>query len=295
MVAGLLLAIVTGLLWAVLGTLFSTVVRRRLTVIGFLQLSTFLSAAVAWALVVRWPVLLNGSVPNLLGLAAAQLGSGLAGALGFFAMQRAMRTGHHGPIWTISQSAMVFPFLVGLLCWHEPVQPSGVAGICLIVTSLILLGRAQKPTTVNEPTDRQWFAYALLTFGLFGACQVLAAIPSHWPGWTDTAQLRPALYLTGSGVAYWLAGYVTAVPSRRSVGWLAVGHAAAVVAALCTLFLAMDRLAPHDQLKVVYPITVGVCIAAFAIYASLHARERLGWAGSLGVTAAIAGVALIAI
>lgn len=293
MFVGVTLAVVTGIIWAFLGLLLSQVVKRKLAVVAVLEAAFLLSTVVAWALLVNWSALRGGPGPRVLEAAGLQFIGGVLTAGGYLAMQRAMQTGHHGAVWTIGQCAMVFPFLAAVLVFGERPKVLQELGVGLIVLSLVLLGLSKPRAGQGQGgTGSAWLSWALLTFLLLGGVQVLASVPSHWKGWTDAAGLRTPAYLTGATL-----GYLATRLFRRSGGptnvwrW-AVPYGAGVVVGLITIFASLDQMARVQRVGLVYPISIGVCIAGFAVYTALVLRERSALSLS-GIAAAVAGIALL--
>ena len=79
---------------------------------------------------------------EILAVAGVMLPSGFAGLFGFLSMKKAMEYGYHAIGWCIVQSAMLCPFLAGMLWFGDRVTLWRTGGMVLLTASLILLGAA---------------------------------------------------------------------------------------------------------------------------------------------------------
>lgn len=297
MILGVLLAITTGVLWAVQGVIFSRVVITRRALLGFLIVSSGVSALGAAVLLTPWPRILAGDVPDWPWLVATQVAAGLINAYSMDALQRAMRAGHHGMVWTVTQTALVFPFLYALLVIGEPVRWIGVTGVGVILVSLFILGRAKpQPKDGHDPTrgSRAWLGLAVWCMLLFGMINTLVTVPTYWTAWEGMKGLRTALFFASTFLGFASVGVVRRVLPPRNILAIGVVHGLTAVTNIFVLVMAMDAVEPHGRAGVIYPLGVGVNILTFALYAHVVLRERSGWLGYLGAATTLAGVVLVA-
>ncbi|MCC7146917.1 MAG: hypothetical protein IT443_10775 [Phycisphaeraceae bacterium] len=306
MLIGLFILLGTGFLWVVQGVLFSLTVRRGSAVdlLVFLQLSAVLAAVISWMILPDFAVIAEGQVSHGAALAGVQFASGLLSGVGYFSMRRGMAAGHHGVVWTLAQSAMIFPFLYAVAWMGEPLEWAGGAGIVLILASVLLFSRVNVASATEKDEasstgpagkSRAWLGFGLLTLLLFGVAQILASAPSFWKGWSDQAHLRVPFYNTGVAACYLLAGFPwRRKPDGRVVLFAAMNAAAAIVA-LFAIFKGMDLLSALARTNVVYPVVVATSMAGFAIYARAWLKERPGKIGYAAIMAAVLGVLLLAI
>ena len=285
-VSGLLLIAITGLLWAVVGVLYSTAGKRGLKLVPFGLALTVCSLVFAWAFICKWPSLLGGNVTRPWEFTTVIALGGVTNWLGMPLLMEAMRRGHRAGSWTVSQSAMLVPFLAGVLFWHDKPSAFNFAGVGMVLVSLLLFGvhsAREEPRAGSKP----WFYLALMALGLIGISQTLNTVPSHWSGWTDSCALRIPVFLSGATVCL-----LTLCAVRREwPGWpeLRSGIQASFVGVVSTwtLFRGMDRMATRGLVSLVYPLAVGICIVGFGVYTRMFLKEPLG---VLGVTALGAGV-----
>lgn len=117
---GLTLILLTGLVWGAIGILMGVVARRRLDIFVFTAAGTLLGSVAAWVVFPQWTVLLEGQIPRGSSLILFLSIAGIAGVCGMLCLQKAMIAG--AVAWTVGQSAMVIPFLWGVLFLGEPLR-----------------------------------------------------------------------------------------------------------------------------------------------------------------------------
>ncbi|MCC7145701.1 MAG: hypothetical protein IT443_04580 [Phycisphaeraceae bacterium] len=296
MIGGLVLTAITGVLWAVLGVIFSVIVWRKQSLLSFLQISCALSTIGAGIFLTPWPRVLAGDMPGWVGLAVSQLLAGLINAYGMYCLQRAMNAGHHGMVWTMTQAALIFPFLYALIVIGEPPQTLGIIGVGVIILSLVMLGRSKTQSDhvrSSKLGKYAWLYWALWTFVVLGAVNILASMPSYWPDWTGKAGLRTTLFFAGNLLGFVLADWTQPRRWTRDLMGIGLLHGTLAMVCIATLFAATDALSVHQRAGIVYPLGISIDIIAFALYAFVFLRERSGVLGYLGVSTTLAGVVLV--
>jgi drug/metabolite transporter (DMT)-like permease len=289
---GVLLIVITGLIWAVIGAFFSHVARHHLRMLAFSMAMTLCVALLSWATICNWPVVLHGGVQRGAHFIPLIALGGILNWCGMLLIMAAMRRGHQAGSWSVSQSAMVMPFLAGIIFWAERPSLPNVAGAAMILLAVALFGLRPAPPG-GETRARPWFHIALMAFCIIGISQTLFTAPSHWPGWEDTGRLRVPVLATAA-----LCFLVVVCAIRRE--W--PGRREWRVAALCCLvgytgnwifFIGMDMMAKRKLVALVYPLAVGVCMTGFVLYTRLWMKERLGRLGVAALVLDIAGVLLL--
>jgi len=206
-----------------------------------------------------------------------------------------MKFGHNGAIWAIGQSALVLPFLWGILVMGEHSNALKITGVALILTGMALPAFI-KNTLGNEDAHAGnrllWFKLALLSLFIIGTGQTLQSIPSYWQGWEDSAGLRPALSCLGcaiGGAACLLIRRNSKWPSR-SLFLLAAGMAMLNTISTKLFFVSLDRLGLCGMASLGFPIMVGSCIVGFSLYSLLVIREKPHFYHWAGLAATLSGI-----
>ena len=287
------LILLTGVVWGGIGIVLASVARRQWNVLAFMSAATTLAAAGAWAALTHWPSLLAGHVPKALPLVLLLTTAGIIGTGGMLSLQKAMTAGTAA--WTVGQSAMVIPFLVGILFLGEPPRLAGVLGLLAILGSLVAFSRSRKTPGSGPGSDHGWFRYALLALLLLGIQQSLCLIPSSWEGWSDTARLRIPLLLTSGALALVVVSAKRRLRPERGIRLLATLYATLVVAGQVLLFAAMDQLRAENRLALAFPIAIGVSMVAMAIWDRWVWQNRPDRTAWVGILLGLLGVILLAL
>lgn len=295
MIAGVLLLILTGLCWTFVGALLSYCASNRIAVVTLLGPQSIMAIVVSVLVLPDYSILGRGVSSGMWALIGVMLAAGLANGFGILLMQKAMGLGHHGMTWAIGQSALMMPFLVGVLLFGEKPTLWRVVGVCAIVLSLVIFGAAgeHKENGQWRKTPRSWFLLALASLVILGAAQAFMTLPSHLPTLTDTANLRmPLLYLGNGAVIVALWHRCGGRPTKLTL-WLAVVGVVIGFVATFALFRGLDLMARCQLVSLGFPIAVGACIVAFALYSALWLREPFTRRHLAGLILGLTGMVLL--
>lgn len=287
LLTGLALCAVTGLLWAVLGGMMARVAERTASPSGFYAVAYGLAALLGWIVTVDWHAL--GSTGRLGELIAWTAGAGIMSAGYQLTLAVAFRRGPRGISWAVVQSALVVPFVLGVVVWGDHVGPTGWGGLALVLAALPLLGG-----TRGTPTPTGWAPWVTAAFLCVACQQTMAGVPSRWPGWSDAAHLRPTLACTATAAVQLLGAALTRSSVRRHDLLLALAYAVMLLASFTTLFAALDHLARLQAGAAVFPLAVGISILAFVNWHAVVSHEALDWRHRLGLGLLITGILAVA-
>ena len=295
---GIMWAVFTGIMWSGLGIGWSQIANRRIPFLMFAMVNGCI--VVPFSFIAREITGSNAIIEaTRTGDLVLVLGVGaVAGGLASCSMQRAMATGHHAMAWTIGQSAMIIPFLIGIIWWGDTASLYQKLGGVLIISGVCLFGLSKSKKSNSECTHSNGacFKWSLLTFLLFGISQTFCTIPAHWIDWKDVAGLRTPIYMTMSCI-FFLIAYLVYRPGRPTKDSITIALICSVlgVAGQVGLFKSMDYLETVNKTAVVFPSAVGSCMAAFAIYSIAWLKEPVNTIYIIGLACAIAGVGIIAL
>lgn len=287
MLTGILLAIATGLLWAVCGVVLSCCASRKLAIVPYSILQSFLTGAATLLLID-----FRAITAHDLGILAAFIFlAGFLNSLGLYAVHLAMKRGNHAPVWAISQAALIFPFLVGVLFFHNRGNIWQWLGTLLTVAGILT------PAAKEFRRISGWFPTALAAFFVFGAVQVFYGLPLQLFAFRDAAGMRPLATAWGSTVG-WLA---IAAYSRSSIRCdrrtlaVAVAMVLESLISLRLFFLALDALAAANCENIAFPLLTGANISGFAAYSIFIRHERNSLADKTGFGLVLAGLVFISL
>lgn len=294
MLLALAIAFFVGITWAAVGAVSSHSASTDVDFIGIMALMTSAATFFAWIIFPRYGVLMSRPIQADIAPIGVVFLSGVAQAFGLVMLNLGMRLGHHGATWTIGQSALTVPFILGIAIWGDQIRAANAVGLLFLLCAIGLFG-ASKNSSESIHGGGKWLTIALLSLLLLGAQQTLTTIPSRWAGWQDEARLRVPMMLTGKLIVYWgLLAMLRRKINRRAWRPAAVLCAITLVSSPLT-FLAIDLFAKFNRAALVYPITVGVCTTAFSFYSVFVLKERATFQNILGMAMGCIGIGLVAI
>jgi uncharacterized membrane protein len=278
------------------GVVFSRVTRRGEDFLSFLSCTSLLNVFVAWMVFPRHSLLFPLQEIEWLHSPLLMFLAGIFSALGMTAMHHGMRTGHHGATWTIGQSALVFPFMIGILLWGDNVRITNLFGVVAILCAVMLFGMGHnRNSEYNRHATGRWLSIALLSLVLIGTQQTLTTIPSRWTDWQDVAHIRVPMMFTGAAIGY----NTIRLISRRALAMRSVREGfflcvCGLVSHLL-LFRALDMFASFSLTAIAYPIAIGACNTVFAMYSVFCLKEKCTVRHALGMGAGCLGIVLVAL
>lgn len=295
LIKGLVVCGIVGTLWTGIAVCYSIISHRNYNVVRLRAYASILTLAAMWASV-DWGTLCDQGIQRPWALVPVMAVAGILDSLGMFLLVHTMRRGNHGISWTIGQSAIVMPFLFGLMMGKAPGIGTGLAGMGVIVISLILFGSVRRNEDIRSPRDDVWLLLAAITFVSIGIGQSLSTLPSYWPGWSDTGNLRPAISAAAATPFMWILFLKQGIsrPTRSELRLIIVA-ALLVFAAQKFLYLALDCMKVVSKVSVVYPVCVSGSIVLFVLYRSLFMKERYTWTHAAGIGLGVAGIFLLCV
>ena len=283
--AGLL---VVGSSWCLIGAVLGRAPKE-----GFhASLITFTGAlvSVVAGLTIAFSTGAQGPVPArvLAGTLLVYLVAGSINYLGLQAMSAGMQRGPNGVVWGISQSALVGPFVCGILFFGSDPTPYRIAGIASLLLGLMFYARAKGGGAARPAAGgSSWRCFAFIAFTCFAVQQTLATAPSYFEeSRLVSPVLRSIASASGSLVCFsvMLANQARHEPVlanlaaqwRRGRFWAYVLSMQffGLIFAYTLLYPGMDELARHGAGAIAYPLMVASCIVAFTLYARFALRER---------------------
>lgn len=285
---GIAFTILTGVIWTVLGAVYSGVASKQKSIVSFMFFSTVFFALLIW--IFRFPREISSA--ELGRVALAMIPAGLCGIAGFQMLFWAMRKGSHAVAWTFTQSAMVLPFLGGWLIFHQAVKWFNFSGLLLIISALCALGISQ-----NKRAERKnsLAALCLCVGAMFiqGMSQFCTLLPGEW-GMSEAALSWRLPLLALNSLAVWTGAFLALRPGFDKETFKMSGLYSFVTAAgQVTLYFAIDALTPAGMTGIVYPAAISICIMLFALYCALFRKEKITSLACCGLLQLLGGVILL--
>ncbi len=254
-----------------------------------------------------------------------------AGAFNYFglqAMAEGMKYGPNGSVWGIMQSAMVFPFLAGILFFGVMLTVPRAMGILFLLAAIPLFSMArnsgkQLPEKKNGKEKKKggegkeqtgnfrcsWRFWAFLSLALIAIQQNLATAPSYNPEAREVSPiLRAASSAAGTLLGFFLQTLFQRIRGEESFPvflgkikesifrprlWVYVLSMQffSLIFAYTLLYPGLDAMGKAGAGAVSYPLMVGSCIVSFTLYSSLVLKEKLSWTQMAALVFCLGGLA----
>jgi multidrug transporter EmrE-like cation transporter len=291
-VTGFSLAALLGALWTCVAFLYDHAARRSIRSTAFYLAAGLVAAPLAWLTLADWSELAAGRpagshIPLAIFMCTL-------GALNFglqVLVLHTMRVGHRPSVWTVSQSALVVPFIAAFLLWHEPLRAGEILAVVLILAGVALLG------TLRDAGDSmyssRWRGLALACFAGIGLMHVFNMVPSKVASLTDAASLRVPLSMSAYGVTAVIYGLAMKLRPRREE-WLWGGlYGALTITAMQVMFKALDIMSPEKKAGVVIPLAVGLSIVCFSVLSRRRANAAPNHKRTGAILLVVLGMAVL--
>ena len=288
MVAAVLLMLLAGFLWAVVGALFVAAPTEKDRLLSFFAISSIVYCAFAFA--ARPPS--AAPAREVLRLAAMIVPCSLLDTLAFLLLKRAMERGSQGIAWCIVQSAMVVPFICMVAFMHNPASHIQWVGLASMLAALALLG-LEKQKGGSSAYDASYLLLVLAAFAMLGIALFLRVFPGYAGFTPETMSWRLPLHALAPAVFWSATCFAGRLWRPRSVWRKAVPYGIVVALGQMVFFFAVDAADKLLLTSIATPVAIGTCILLFTLYCHVFRGERLSPAGWAAVALDIAGIAML--
>ncbi len=294
MTLGIILLVIAGMGFVGLGIVTSYCAANKINM-AVVQLGQTLLCLAAGLAVMFFQKSADCPLSTQLITFASLFVSGVCNFCAFELLNRAMRTGPNGIIWSLGQSALVFPFIFGVVFFGEKATLLRLLGVGAIIISIIFFGKTQKDESENreKPQSKRWLWLALGAFLADGIVQISANLPSYLATGDAINSVSRTVYLQIGA----LAGFgLTRLVNREK---LECRGTLVPVLVLTVIYLAvffglvfrgLNLLAEAGAGSVGYPIMIGSCVIGFFLYSIIILKEKVTAAGLTGFLFCLAGV-----
>ena len=297
MLLGIALLIAAGTSWVLVGAVIGHAARRNIPVPSVQALSAAIMLPVSIGVLLIHPDPECAPHVRLLTMLSI-FGSGFLNYFVLNLMGKAMKTGPNGIVWAMVQSALIFPFLAGVIFFGVALTAFRLTGLGAILAALACFGLARD----NNSTGSDWRRAALCSFLLAGINQNLSNLPSYFPEAAAVGSVSRSL----SGQLGTLAAFLLMqgrglfTPEYRALlrggaVWRYAGLLAGVnlVSGYFLMYRGFNLVAEAGAGAVSYPVLVSSCMVGFALYSSVVLKEKLRLLPGLGLACALAGLVCI--
>ncbi len=294
----MIFAILTGLSWAGISIMMSTVARNRISVFLFYWIGNTISAVAAWLFMPDWSAFDKVSGKSLTTLILLLFFAGFVNVASQAVMVLTLKLGHNGISIVVRNCAAVIPFLTGVLLWNNRVGITGFIGLAMIFSGMagIVLGRN---ATVNSPSGKvslKWLIAVAASLALSGSYQLLNSFTARLSPETLETGIRIPLLLTsgatGNCIAFFLSRKTEAITAdaKKLLLWMTVGWSVLAIISNSFMFKTLDVMTSIGASALVYPIVIGVNIMTFSLYSRFRLKERYTWLAICSLLLCVSGI-----
>lgn len=298
---GIISMILVGSSWCLIGYIMGDAPKRNIDP----SLVQFFGYVIA-ALVSLITIFVTGGIPHcslkVISLTCGALATG--GALNFFMlliMSYAMQRGPNGVIWAIIQSALIFPFLGGIIFFDVAVTWYRLSGLLLLLTALCFFAFCKD----NSIKSSGWKIPAFICLAICAVQQNLTTAPSYFE---EARAVNSIVRTFSSAIGGLLAAifylifrnsseYRTHILAnlRNMTLWKYVGGLQLfnLLFAYTLFYPGMNAMADHGLGGMCYPMMVGSCIVAFTLFSFLVLKERFRAIQVIGLCLCVLGLIML--
>ena len=298
---GILAMVIVGSSWCLIGLVMGDAPKRGIEP-SLVQLFGN-SFSVAASIVIMFA---TGSVPECSWwITFATCGAYVvAGMMNFFMLQimaYAMQRGPNGIIWAIIQSALIFPFLGGVIFFGVELTFARTVGILLLLAALILFGAAKE----NSNARGNWRLPAFICLAICAVQQNIQTAPSYYEEARAVGSIVRSLSAAGGGLVGAIFYNLARLNAERKeqfrrnifnpILWKYIGALQFfnLLFAYTLFYPGMNAMADAGLGGMCYPMMVGSCIISFTLSSIWILKEKLRplQAAALGIC--VSGLVLL--
>lgn len=217
-------------------------------------------------------------------------------------MSQAMQCGPNGIVWAIIQSAMVFPFLGGILFFDVRFTLLRGAGIVLLLAALVLFALAKDN---SRSSGGKWKLLAFAGLAITAVQQNLTMMPSYFEAAQGVPSILRALAAAAGtftmAVLWELPRLDRARREKLKSGmktpvlwkYVAALQFFNLLFAYTLYFPGMNVMARAGMGGMCYPMMVGSCIVSFTLASIWLLKEKIRPVQAAALAICIAGLVLI--
>ncbi len=198
-------------------------------------------------------------------------------------MSYAMQKGPNGIIWAIIQSALIFPFIGGIIFFGVQLTAARFTGIILLLAALVFFGIGKD----NSNSRGNWKLPAFICLAICAVQQNLQTAPSYFEEARIVNSIVRTLSVASGGLAAAVIYNLVKLTSerkqliRRNIGnallwkFVAVLQIFSLIFSYTLMYPGMNAMADHGLGGMCYPMMVGSCIIAFTLSSVFLLKEKL--------------------
>lgn len=218
-------------------------------------------------------------------------------------MSKAMQLGPNGVIWSIIQSALVFPFIGGIVFFDVTFTFLRGMGIAMLLTALILFAFTKDNS--NKTSGAKWKILAFIAMAIAAVQQNLSTMPSYFEVSRGVPSILRSLSSAGGTLFMAIIWNMFLMNRERWEQikknvrnltlwkYIAVLQLFGLIFAYTLLYPGMDVMAEKGLGGMCYPMMVGSCIVSFTLSSIWLLKEKVRPIQIAALVVCIGGLFLI--
>ena len=299
---GIIAMIIVGSSWCLIGLVMGDAPKKGIEP-SLVQLFGYLvSGSISLTLILTTGTYSTAPMDVTLWTCAAYAFSGLSNFIMLQIMSHAMQSGPNGIIWAIIQSALIFPFIGGVLFFDVNGTPLRWCGI---VSLLVALGLFACCKNNSSKGGSKWLLESFICLAICAVQQNITTMPSYFESARGVPSIVRALASVVGGIVTALIYNLVLMNANRwqqiksslrnATLWKYIGALQffSLIFAYTLFYPGMNVMADHGMGGMCYPVMVGSCIVSFTLSSIFILHERFQKVQIFALTACLTGILLL--
>lgn len=298
---GILSLIFVGLTWSLIGVVMGSAPKQHLDTSLIQMFGAFISGTVGMTIFWLLPRAECSWKIWLLTCGVFFVG-GLINFIMLQVMSYAMTRGPNGVIWSLVQSALILPFLTGVVFFNNALTLPRILGMTAILTAIVLFAIGKDTSTEKR---NGWKKLTILAFILAGIVLNLNNTPSYFREADNVSSLArtcAGAFGTLMGAVVWNLAFLSprkietirsSLHNLRLWKYIMLLPISGLFTSWFLMYPGMNSMAKAGAGALSYPLMISSCIFGFNIYSILLLREKLTSSGIAGTLLCLVGSVMI--
>ena len=299
---GILAMLIVGASWCLIGLIMGDAPKRGIEPSLVQLFGGVVSVTFSTIIMISTKAYPVGSSAVVFWTCAAYAYSGVSNFLMLQIMSNAMQSGPNGIIWSIIQSALVFPFIGGILFFGVEFTALRGVGIVLLLAALVLFALTKDNSKNN---GNNWRLKAIICLLMCAVQQNITTMPSYFQEAKGVPSIVRALSAAGATlIAALIYNLVRMNDARREQlkknirnvtlwKYIAGLQFFNLIFAYTLFYPGLNTMADHGLGGMCYPMLVGSCIVSFTVSSVLILKEKVRGIQIAALAVCIAGLVFI--
>lgn len=299
---GIIAMLIVGASWCLIGLIMGDAPKRGIEPSLVQLFGGVVSVGFSTVIMISTGAYPTGPLAVVFWTCAAYAYSGVSNFLMLQIMSSAMQSGPNGIIWSIIQSALVFPFIGGILFFGVEFTFLRGIGIVLLLAALVLFAFTKDNSKNN---GNNWRLKAFICLAMCAVQQNITTLPSYFQEAKCVPSIVRALSAASATlIAALIYNMVRMNDARREQIKQNIRNATLwkyiaglqffnLIFAYTLFYPGLNTMADHGLGGMCYPMLVGSCIVSFTASSVLVLKEKIKGIQIAALVVCIAGLVFI--